>query len=77
MADVKPGDGNRYDIAGYWKRGKGALKIRWGTPGDFTRCERHLRDKVGPERAKRMCAQWHHDMTRLWPGDRNNPGRKS
>ncbi len=30
-------------LAEYWVHGKGALKIRWGTDGDFNRCVRHLR----------------------------------
>jgi len=32
----------------YWIHGKGALKIRWGTPGDLTRCHNHLAKFVGP-----------------------------
>lgn len=74
MVDLTPGDNN---LTRYWKRGKGALKIRWGTPGDWTRCYRQLRKHVGSERAKRMCAQWHHDVTRVWPGSKLNPGRRS
>lgn len=59
--------------------GPGALKIRWGTDGDFTRCTRHLVKHVGLARAKRICAQWHHDSTGLWPGhhggdNKNGPG---
>lgn len=74
MADTKPGDkGNGgQDIAGYWKHGAGAAKIRWGTPGDFTRCHAHLADKVGDERANRMCAQWHFEENGFYPGDRRN-----
>lgn len=29
-------------LKNYWARGAGAAKIRWGTPGDLTRCHRHL-----------------------------------
>lgn len=54
----------------YWKFGKGALKIRWGTPGDWTRMHRHLVKYVGDERAKRIAAQWHKDVTGKWPGSR-------
>jgi len=57
----------------YWKTGEGAATIRWGTPGDWTRCHHHLTRHVGDDRASRICAQWHHDMTGLWPGDRTNP----
>jgi hypothetical protein len=56
----------------YWTRGAGAARIRWGTPGDFDRCVRHLMDadKVADEpRANRICAKWHHDVTGEWPGD--------
>lgn len=56
----------------YWKYGKGALKLRWGTKGDFTRCERNLTKHVGSARAKRICAQWHFDMNGFWPGDKRN-----
>ncbi len=38
----------------YWGHGKGAAKIRWGTPGDWTRCYRHLSKFMGP-RAKGYC----------------------
>lgn len=73
MADTNPGD--RTNLEAYWKRGAGAAKIRWGTPGDFTRCHAHLAKFVGDERANRICAQWHHDTTGIWPGDRRNPGK--
>lgn len=62
------------DIADYWKHGKGAAKIRWGTPGDFGRCKKHLTKHVGSERAARMCAQWHKDINGFWPGDKRNTG---
>lgn len=60
------------ELEEYWKRGEGALKIRWGTSGDFTRCQRHLRKHVGAERANRICATWHHQMNGYWPGDSRN-----
>lgn len=50
----------------YWLTGKGALKIRWGTSGDFGRCvratRRYLRDPEG------YCAELHHEATGQWPG---------
>lgn len=55
----------------YWTVGAGGLKIRWGTPGDWTRCYRHLRKYMGP-RAKGYCANLHHAMNGYWPGDRKN-----
>ncbi|MDT0302915.1 hypothetical protein [Streptomonospora wellingtoniae] len=56
----------------YWKYGQGALRIRWGTSGDFTRCERALDKHVGSARAKRICAQWHKDVNGFWPGSKKN-----
>jgi hypothetical protein len=58
----------------YWKRGVGAAKIRWGTPGDWTRCHGHVAKQVGGQRAKLIYARWHHETTGVWPGDRRNPG---
>lgn len=55
----------------YWTVGAGGLKIRWGTPGDWTRCYRHLRKYMGP-RAKGYCSNLHHAMNGYWPGDRKN-----
>lgn len=43
----------------YWTRGKGALKIRWGTKGDLTRAHRHLAKYVGPDRAWGLAQEYH------------------
>lgn len=59
----------------YWTIGKGGLKIRWNTPGDWTRCNRQLRKYMGP-RAKGYCANRHKEMTGVWPGDKRNIGKK-
>jgi hypothetical protein len=59
----------------YWTVGPGALKIRWNTPGDWTRCYRQLAKYMGP-RAKGYCALRHKEMTGVWPGDKKNIGRK-
>ncbi len=67
--------GNAEDLRRYWTIGKGGLKIRWNTPGDWTRCFRHLKKYMGP-RAKGYCSLRHHEMTGMWPGDKNNPGNK-
>ena len=39
----------------YWTVGKGAAKIRWGTPGSWRRCYRHLVKYVGPKIAPGYC----------------------
>lgn len=63
--------GNAEKLRRYWTVGKGGLKIRWGTKGDWTRCVRNLQKYLGP-RAKGYCALRHKEMNGIWPGDRRN-----
>ncbi len=74
MPDLNPGDGGPNSIKNYWTHGPGAAKIRWGTPGDWTRCHLHLAKHVGDDRAKRFCAAWHIEVTGVATGSRLNPG---
>lgn len=53
----------------YWLRGKGAAKIRWGTPGAFDRCVRNLRDDF-PQNTEGLCANLYREATGRWPGSR-------
>ena len=53
----------------YWLHGPGAAKIRWGSPGDWTRCVRHLSKYMGP-RAKGYCQLRHKDATGMYTGDK-------
>lgn len=39
----------------YWLYGKGAAKIRWGTPGSWRRCYRHLVKYMGPHMTPGYC----------------------
>ena len=55
----------------YWLYGKGAAKIRWRSPGDWTRCYRQLAKYMGP-RAKGYCALRHKEANGYWPGDKKN-----
>lgn len=55
----------------YWLHGAGAAKIRWGTPGDWTRCVRQLTKHLGP-RAKGYCALRHKEATGMWTGDKKH-----
>ena len=71
MADMHPGDGNAETLRRYWLHGEGAVKIAWGTPGDFTRCVVNLTPHLGG-RAKGYCANLHKRATGMWPGDRRN-----
>lgn len=57
--------------------GKVAVRIRWNTPGDFTRCVKQARKHgmAGPV-AKGACAKLHKLATGVYPGDKRNVGRK-
>jgi hypothetical protein len=68
--------GNAEELRQYWTHGKGALKIRWGTPGDWTRCVRNLSKYLGP-RAKGYCQLRHKEATGVYTGSKLNPGRKN
>ena len=61
--------GNAEKLRRYWLYGKGAAKIRWNTPGDWTRCVRQLSKYMGP-RAKGYCALRHKEATGMWTGDK-------
>ena len=68
--------GGAENLRRYWTRGKGALKIRWGTPGDWTRCVRQLSKYMGP-RAKGYCQLRHKEVTGVYTGSKHNVGRKA
>ena len=55
----------------YWLHGVGAAKIRWGTPGDWTRCVRNLTKYMGA-RARGYCALRHKEATGMWTGDKEH-----
>ena len=57
--------GNAEDLRDYWVHGEGAAKIRWGTPGDWSRCVRHLSKYMGP-RAKGYCQLRHKDALGIY-----------
>lgn len=52
---AKGGSGMPPELRRYWQHGKGAAKIRWGTPGAMRRCARNIRKYVGPHRAYQTC----------------------
>src|SRR5215831_1140417 len=49
----------------YWVHGEGAAKIRWGSPGDFDRCVRHLSKYIRD--AKGYCNLAHHAALGFYP----------
>ena len=67
--------GNAEKLRRYWLYGRGALKIRWGTPGDWTRCVRQLSKYMGP-RAKGYCQLRHKEATGVYTGSKYNVGKK-
>jgi len=52
-------------LRNYWERGPGAAKIRWGTPGDLTRCHKHMAKYVGPY-AWGTCQNMHKEALGYW-----------
>ena len=56
------------DLKDYWAHGKGAVKIRWGTGGDFKRCQRQLRRYLRPGQVDGACANLHKLAAGVWPG---------
>ena len=62
VADTPSDLKNVIRLKNYWKVGKGALKIRWGTPGDLTRAHRHLAKYVGSERAWGLAQTLHQEL---------------
>ena len=52
----------------YWAHGEGAVKIGWGTPGDFDRCVVELSKHVGPAIVKGLCSNLHQRATGARPG---------
>ena len=57
----------------YWTTGKGGIKVRWGTKGDWTRCYRHLSKFMGL-RAKGYCQELHKRSTGVYTGNKKNVG---
>jgi hypothetical protein len=62
IADTPSDFKNVARLKAYWKHGKGALKIRWGTPGDLTRAHRHLAKYVGVQRAWGLAQRLHQEL---------------
>ena len=53
-------------LMAYWTKGAGAAKIKWGTPGDFSRCVRHLGKYVRDP--KGLCNEYHQAAVGAPPG---------
>lgn len=70
--------GNMAGWAAYWKRSVAGRRKWVDKPHPWTALYRHLRGKVGDAQAKRIAAQWHHDVFGIWPGEKRgrNPHGK-
>jgi 2'-5' RNA ligase len=66
VTKAKGHGGDAETLRRYWTHGKGGtLKVRWGEPGDFDRCVRHVGKFM--EDPKGYCAERHHDALGIWP----------
>lgn len=57
--------GKAEELRRYWTKGAGAAKIRWGQPGDWKRCVRHLSKYMGV-RAKGYCQLRHKEALGIY-----------
>jgi hypothetical protein len=58
--------GNAETLRRYWAEGEGAAKIRWGDPGDFSRCVEHV-SKFMPGQAQGYCNLLHKRALGYYP----------
>src|SRR5260221_11521102 len=66
MAETSPGDARATErLHEYWVHGEGAAKIRWGEPGDFDRCVRHLGKFISDPQG--YCNLAHHAALGIYP----------
>jgi hypothetical protein len=75
IADTPSDVENARRLKAYWLHGAGAAKIRWNTPGDWTRCRRHLFKYMG-DRAAGYCQNLHKEATGVYTGSRYNVGNR-
>lgn len=58
-----PGGGHTEQLMKYWAEGAGAVKIRWGEGGDWTRCVEQLSRYVSDGQVKGLCENLHERAT--------------
>ncbi|MEV8634258.1 HK97 family phage prohead protease [Streptosporangium sp. NPDC051023] len=59
----------------WYARGEGAVKIGWGTAGDWERCVRLAGEHMSPDKAKGFCSNIHRQVTGEWPGPQAHGGK--
>lgn len=68
VADT-PGDAEAVQrLKNAYTKGKLAVQIRWGEPGDFMRCVKIASKYLSPDKAKGFCANRHKEAIGSWPG---------
>lgn len=65
VADTPDKEQDTERLRHYWSHGEGAIKVRWGEPGDFDRCVSHVGKFM--DNPKGYCAERHHDALGIWP----------
>lgn len=67
MADLRPADPGY--LKHYWTKGAGLAK--WATnPHPWTTLYNHLKKHMSDDMAKRVAAQWYHDVKGHWPAEK-------
>ncbi|AHH20840.1 hypothetical protein NONO_c60640 [Nocardia nova SH22a] len=62
--EASPGDARSTErLMKYWAEGAGAVKIQWGTPGDWYRCVAELGKYVPDSQVKGLCENLHERAT--------------
>jgi hypothetical protein len=62
--EATPGDARSTErLMKYWAEGPGAVKIQWGTPGDWYRCVAQLGKYVPDGEVKGLCENLHKRAT--------------
>jgi hypothetical protein len=59
--------GGAEQLRRWYVSGEGAMRISWGTPGDFSRCVGIAGQHMDPERAKGYCNLRHKDALGIYP----------
>lgn len=68
--EMTPGDVKATEkLRQYWTTGAGAIKIRWNTDGDWTRCVRQLSKYMTRDQAEGYCQNLHKRATGRYTGD--------
>jgi hypothetical protein len=67
--------GNANNLKTYWTKNPKGLAQWLHTPHPWTALYNQIRKHVDPDKAKRIAAQWYHDVLGTWPGSKSGaPG---